>query len=355
MAGGAGAADVDHQPQRVVRVHAGPPDDPLVEHVEARDPADLARAARRARRPTCPSSSSPLHDRVAAGRVERAAQQAAGAGRLDQRDRAVDDALVDAGRVAEVEDRRLGEAADDLVGRGEHEVGPALERRGGQPRGEAQVRAPGLVHDERDAGGVSDLGERRDVGDGAEVGRGGDHHRDGVRARRRAPAPAVSGVAQWAMPSSASTSGATKCGSRPARIRPSIVEEWAFRWTTTPLPDVGERQAHGVVAARAAVDQEPASAWRPRPRPRAPAPAGRSWLDVDPTSIPGIPAGMSSSSARSADRLAQPGVGGGPALVARHDEAARGCACVVDEGVQVGSAALVERGPARRCAKLGTA
>ena len=60
---------------------------------------------------------------------------------------------------AEVEDRRLGEAPDQLVDRGEDQVGAGLERARGQERREAQVRAPGLVDDQRNAALVRHLGE----------------------------------------------------------------------------------------------------------------------------------------------------------------------------------------------------
>ncbi len=124
-----------------------------------------------------------MHGGEPPGGVERAREQSAGAGRFDQADAAVDDRLVDPPAVAEVEHRRLGQAADDLVGRGDDDVGAGAERVGGQVGVEAQVGAPGLVDGQRHAAPVGDLGEAGDVRAGAEVGRRDDHRRD--RARRR--------------------------------------------------------------------------------------------------------------------------------------------------------------------------
>ncbi len=45
-----------------------------------------------------------------------------------------------------------------------------------------------------------------------------------------------SGVSPWAIPSSGSSSGATKVGRIPLSTSPSITEEWTLRWTTTRLP-----------------------------------------------------------------------------------------------------------------------
>ena len=183
-----------------------------------------------------PSSSSPWTLGLAPGRVERAGEQAAGAGRFDQADAAVDDRRVDPAAAAEVQHRRLGQAADDLVGRGDDEVGAAGERVGGQVGVEVQVRAPGLVDDERHAARVGDLGEGGDVGAGAEVGRRDDHRRRPRPGVASSAAASESGVRPWAMPSSGSSSGATKVGRMPLRTSPSITEEWTLRWTTTRSP-----------------------------------------------------------------------------------------------------------------------
>ena len=107
---------------------------PLVEHVEAGDLADLL-ARPRERRQRLVEQLLAVDVDLPPGGVERAGEQAAGAGRLDQADAAVDDRVVDPAAAAEVEHRRLGEAADDLVGRGGDEVGAGLERRRSAGRG----------------------------------------------------------------------------------------------------------------------------------------------------------------------------------------------------------------------------
>ena len=96
---------------------------------------------------------------MAANRVERGAEQRARARRLEQGYRAVDDRFVEKVSLAELQDRRLAQAAEHLVDRGVHEVGAGLDRRLGEQVGEVQVRPPGLVDDERHPTGVSDLGE----------------------------------------------------------------------------------------------------------------------------------------------------------------------------------------------------
>ena len=49
-------------------------------------------------------------------------------------------------------------------------------------------------------------------------------------------ASSASGVRQWAMPSSGSSSGETNVGRSPEYTSESIVEEWALRCTTTSSP-----------------------------------------------------------------------------------------------------------------------
>ncbi len=46
-------------------------------------------------------------------------------------------------------------------------------------------------------------------------------------------ASSASGMTQCAMPSSGSISGGTNAGSSPESTRPSMMEEWTLRWTTT--------------------------------------------------------------------------------------------------------------------------
>ena len=117
--------------------------------------------------------------------------------------------------------------------------------------------------------GVGHLGEARDVGAGAEVGGGDRDRRDRARRRGRAPPSSASGVMQCATPSSGSSSGETKAGRRPERMRPSITEEWTFRWITTSRPGVGQGEAHRLVSLGGPVDQEPGS-------PRSPGAGGEA-------------------------------------------------------------------------------
>jgi hypothetical protein len=109
-------------------VDPGAPHHPLVEHVEALDLADLGAHSlegfdRLGEQP------GPVEDSVATHRVERSGEQRVGARRLEQRHGAVDHRVVEQLALAEVEDGRLREAAEDLVDRGVDEVGAGLDRR----------------------------------------------------------------------------------------------------------------------------------------------------------------------------------------------------------------------------------
>ena len=166
----AGCADVDREAQRVPAGDARA-DQPLVEHVEPLDRADpLAR--RRAGSPASrPAAPRPGWPRGAGPR--RATAYSSELGLVDSSSVTTRSTTFSSisSVVAEVDDRRLGQAADDLVGRGDHQVGAGLERARRQLGREPQVRPPGLVHHQRHAVRVCDLGERRDVGARAEVGR----------------------------------------------------------------------------------------------------------------------------------------------------------------------------------------
>ena len=157
VAGRSGAPHVDREAQRV------PPGDPraadhaLVEDVEAGDGANRLTGVVQAL-DRLGEQGLPVDLCLAAAGVERAAEQPAGAGRLDQADTAVDHLLVDP-LGGEVEHRRLGEAADDLVGGGDHQVGAARDRVGRQVGVEAQMRSPGLVDDQGQVPGMGNLGE----------------------------------------------------------------------------------------------------------------------------------------------------------------------------------------------------
>ena len=109
----------------------------------------------------------------------------------------------------------------------------AWRRQGGV---EAEVRAPGLVDDQRHAGGMAERGDRLDVGEPADVAGLDQEHRPRVGRRRPAPArPPRSGrpaPARWP----ASTSGRTHTGSRPASTRPACSDLCSVRATITLSP-----------------------------------------------------------------------------------------------------------------------
>jgi len=163
-------AHVHSEPERVPGENAGAPDEPLVEDVEPRDPADLLPGALHPFDGLL-EELRPANYRLPAGGVERGGEQGARARRLGQRDAAIDDIRVDVLLPAQVQDRGLREAAEQLVDRGEHQVCSALEGARRQLGGEAQVRAPGLVDDQRHTVGVRDLRQALHVRDGSEVGR----------------------------------------------------------------------------------------------------------------------------------------------------------------------------------------
>ncbi len=150
----------------------------------------------------------------------------------------------------------------------------------------------------------------------------------------------ASGVRQWAIPSSGSISGATNRGRRPESTSPSMIEEWTLRCTTTRSPTWARAMQTRVVAARGAVDQEPAALRAPglggEPLGELERRLGRVGADVDALD----PGRDVEPQRRLAERLAQRRVGARPALVAGDVEAARVAVGVGDERVEVG-----RRGP----------
>ena len=122
-----------------------------------------------------------MNRRLSTRGVQGGGEKGARTGRFGQGHAAIDHVLVDHPAPAEVEDRGLGEAAEQLVHRGEDEVGIALQRARRQKRREAQMRAPSLVHDQRQVSVVADLSQPGDVGDRAEVGGRHGQRRDGIR------------------------------------------------------------------------------------------------------------------------------------------------------------------------------
>ena len=186
MPGDVRAADVNGEAERIPAGDAGAADDRLVEDVEPGDLADLWRVTSRGRE-RLGDQLRPVHGRHPARGIEREREQRARAGRLEERHHTVDDQPVDPAVVAQVDHRRLGEAPDDLVGRGDDEVRACLERGLGKLVREGDVRAPRFVDDEGQVARVADLDERGNVGARAEVGRRDDQRRRPRRERRRAP------------------------------------------------------------------------------------------------------------------------------------------------------------------------
>ena len=155
-------------------------DQPLVQDVEPRYPLDLGPDPLDSRQ-GLGKQARPVDRGVAARGVERRGEQRARARRLGQRHAAIHHVLVDHPALALVEDRGLGQAAQQLVNRGEDQVGAALQGADRQKRREPQVRAPGLVDDQRQPPVVADLRQAADVGDRAEVGRRDGEGGDGPR------------------------------------------------------------------------------------------------------------------------------------------------------------------------------
>src|SRR5690606_28644850 len=73
------------------------------------------------------------------------------------------------------------EAADDFVGRGDHEIGAAFNRARREIWMESEMGAPGLVGDQWYPATVGDLGQAGDVGAGTEVSGGHDYRGGGIR------------------------------------------------------------------------------------------------------------------------------------------------------------------------------
>ena len=262
-----------------------------------------SRARRAASRRSSRRSAPPRGRRPGAGRRRATAEEAARAGRLDQADRAVDDRPRSTRwPCAEVEDRRLGEAADDLVGRRRRQVGAARERApraAGRRRGGARPRPR---HGEGHAVRMGDLGELGDVGDRAEVGGGTTIAATAsglVEAHRRA-----AGVRQWATPSSGSSSGAANSGrGRRGRGRRSPSSGRCAGRPRACRP-VGEGEGMQVVPPEAPLIR---NQLRRAPQASAASSCAR-WNGVEsgPMSTPSIPAGKVVQDGGGAQRFDQP-------------------------------------------------
>ena len=211
--------------------------------------------------------------------------------------------------VAEVQHRRLGEAADDLVRARDHEVGAGGERVLGQRLVEGHVRAPRLVDDQRArrARARPRRARARPRPRRSTSARSPTRRPPaGVDRERRRRAPRASGSARC--PSSGSSSGETNVGRSPESTSASIVLECALRCTTTSSPVVREREAGREVALRGAVDEEPRAARPPRLRREA-LRLVRTGVGIAPDVDPVGERRDVQRERPLADRLDQPGVG----------------------------------------------
>ena len=169
VAADAGAADVHAHPQRVDRRDAEGADQALVEDLEAGDARGWRARTAASSATACSSSSAPCSTAW-----RRAASSDASSrllGLVEETSRRAWSMPPSSKRAprAEVQHRRLGEAAGVLVRARDDEVGAGGQGVLGQGIAEGQVRAPRLVDDQRHAVRVGDARQAADVGHGAEV------------------------------------------------------------------------------------------------------------------------------------------------------------------------------------------
>ena len=174
-------------------------------------------------------------DHLAAPAVHRRVDQHVRAGRHEQVRAGRDVGRVD--QVAlDVEHRALFEAGAHLVHADHAHVRAGVHRPGGQVLVEGQVGTPGLVHDQRLAPLVADLGDRADVR-ARPVRRRADDQ--GAGCVRVAPPGVLDGLRRRGMArcSSRSQRGGTQRGCTPEKIRPATTDLCASRPTSSsPLP-----------------------------------------------------------------------------------------------------------------------
>ena len=240
----------------------------------------------------------------------------------------------------DVQHRRLGERADDLVRRGQHRVGALLERGRRQVGVEAEVRAPRLVDDERDAGGRADRGAAGDVGRHPVVGRGDDPGGAGVRRRGERGLERLRGDPVGHPELLLVLRGDV---ARPPAGEHEPVDHRGVRVALDDdgRPERRQREAERVVALGGAVGQEP--------RARRAVGLGGELLgalerrrlgpEVDAVDV----LRDVEHQRVLADRRDQPGVGARAGLVAGDVEARRAAEAVGDDGVEVGRGRLVAR------------
>ena len=214
--------------------------------------------------------------------------------------------------------------------------------------------APRLVDDERDVVGVGDLGEPGDVGDRAEVGRrdGEDGDRVGLAVEYRGQGRRLEAMGDAEI--------LVDLGSEERRAQAAEDEAVDHRGVDVALDDrvaaeVGEGHADRVVAARRAVDEEPAP-------PCAPGLGGERLRllerDVERigTDVDALDARWEVEAERGVpDRVPQPRVGAGAALVPGDVEAARVGLREPDERVEIRGPPLIHAATVVPAPPIGSA
>ena len=202
---------------------------------------------------------------------------------------------------------------------------------------EGEVRAPGLVDDERHAAPVRDLGQPGDVRHGAEVGRRHDRRPDGPGRLVERPLERLRGHAVGDVELRVELGrheGRTQPGhdQRVDRARVGV----ALRHDLGAA--MGERQKGRVVSLRRAVDEPPGAARTPGlgGEPLGLDERGRLLADVD---APGERGDVERERLR-ADRLGEARVRARAALVAGHVQAAGHARGIGAQRVEVGGVGL---------------
>ena len=313
-----------------------PTDKPLVEDVEAGDSLYL-RPGPLDSRQGLGEQLRAVHGGVAAGGVQRGREQRARAGRLGQGHAAVDHVLVDHAALAEVEDRRLGEAAEQLVDRGQDQVRAALQGARRQKRREPQMGAPGLVDYQRQPSVVADLRQPADVGDRAEVGGGDGQRRDGIRVAVDCLGQRPRGKAVGD-PELGVELGRDEGRLQPREDDPVDRARVGVALDHDAAAVVAKREAGGVIALRGAVDQKPAP-------PRAPGAGGEPLSPLEGgvgTDVDALDPGRDVAvERRLAQRLDCRRVRPVSALVPGDVEAAGPALGIRDDRVEIGSLVLL--------------
>ena len=264
--------------------------------------------------------------------VERGHQQRRGRGAARQPDHAGDRLGSTRPVGADVQHRRLGERADDLVRRGEHGVGAELQRAGRQVGVEAEVRSPGLVDDQRHARRVADVRAALDVGCHPVVGRRDDE--DAAR-RARLLDRELERLGRDAVRHPELVLVLGRDVRRDAAREHQAVDDAGVRVALHDdrRAERRERQRQCVVALARAVREEPGArgAVRLGGERLGPLVGGRGRPEVDPVDV----GRHVDHQRRLAQRRAQAGVGARAALVPGHVEARRAAEGIAPDRIEV--------------------